>query len=411
MRPITPSTELHQGCSLGPLSFRECIEDLAAAAREQWARDGRALPMDESVLMIVAWADAIYLFAMLRRLAYTTVGPMLGAAVQRREVPRKTPGVDLPNFDRMANLGPGDHMDGRHDLEFRLCVQQAWRGFHAKRFLRLVRGRWQKQLQALRLVVFSTDGWSVGARHWTSTELRHVRSMQLRMTRGPTRAKIGRRTRDVPLAMISFGARHVYPLGTRPWPRYAMQWRSARWRNAGGSPAVRSETTPWPPISRESPFGRPPAKAPCKIKSTKRAAQESNGTSSHKTVPNGSHRSQTSLPVCCAEYQGHGSMERGGPCTVMTSVRINVNLSLRIRLHAHKTSELEATKTRKGTDSEDCDDDDDSASASGELATQLAASRWPDISLPRILVLPGWSVVGRVLGCSRLGPSSIWSSP
>lgn len=108
-RPVTPSVGLRQGCSLGPLIFRWCVEDLAVASREQWTREGHGLPMDEELWQIVAWADDIYLFAtgpnhrdrmvaVLRRLAHDMIGLVLRpekckwAAVQRREVPEHTSG-------------------------------------------------------------------------------------------------------------------------------------------------------------------------------------------------------------------------------------------------------------------------------------------------------------------------------
>lgn len=87
-----------------------------------------------------------------------------------------------------------------------------------------MRGRWKQQFQALHMSVFPTVGWGAGCRHWTSTELRQPRSVQLRMTRRvlgwwpkqgedwPIYARRKARRRLPPQH------RHVSHYGTRQWP-------------------------------------------------------------------------------------------------------------------------------------------------------------------------------------------------
>lgn len=93
--------------------------------------------------------------------------PRVHAAVARRRV-------------LASAWSAGTLVAGKHGEEFRLLVQLAWTSFHSKRPLWRARGPW---LQKLHLLVYPMVGWSTGSRHWTSVELRQLRSVQMRMTR------------------------------------------------------------------------------------------------------------------------------------------------------------------------------------------------------------------------------------
>lgn len=96
---------------------------------------------------------------LLRQLAFDIVGLKLrpaNASGSRRE----TTSGGAPNLDSMTHLRDRDCLltlgaqlqtDGEHGEFFQLLVQQAWKAFHSRRPLWLVRGRWRQSLQVLHL--------------------------------------------------------------------------------------------------------------------------------------------------------------------------------------------------------------------------------------------------------------------
>lgn len=242
-------------------------------------------------------------------------------------------------------------MDGRHDAEFRLFAQQAWRSFHAERPLWLVAGTRHHKLQALHQAVFPAVGCSAGSRYWTITELRQVRSMQTSMTRRipgwwprqcedwpayirpeygpPVGAPMARCTqtpkgRGLGLSMVAMGQASC---PTREPTRkalvcysHAVAKRAVQNKYYGEScgPVQASRHSALEEVSCLS--ENAVRATSCKDTSTKRAAQKCCGSSSRRTAPGGNHKKQGLLPACCALCRSRSCIERCGSCIATADV-------------------------------------------------------------------------------------------
>lgn len=60
---VYPAIGVRQGCSLLPLVFRSCMEDLASEARPCWQHEGQGLRLDETTLHRIVWAGNLAFLA------------------------------------------------------------------------------------------------------------------------------------------------------------------------------------------------------------------------------------------------------------------------------------------------------------------------------------------------------------
>lgn len=149
--PVSPAVGLRQCCSLSPLMFRWCVEDLEAAVWRFWMEDGQFLELDEIILHLSACADDVFALATtvdaIQRMgraprsgAWRTVGLSLWAdqckwaKVRRYCGPGPQAQKATPLLDSMQRLQEGEclraqrvrvQVDGRHGEDFRLLVQSA----------------------------------------------------------------------------------------------------------------------------------------------------------------------------------------------------------------------------------------------------------------------------------------------
>lgn len=134
----------------------------------------------------------------------------------------RTRKVDLPDLDGMAKLAPGERM--RLCLGVPLACSASLANLACEAPLAGGEGKVAtKYPSTLRCI---GDGRVERGNerldeHRVTTSVFQTGAQTGRILgRWPPRAKIGQRMPEVPLVMwSSCGARHAYPLGTRPWPR------------------------------------------------------------------------------------------------------------------------------------------------------------------------------------------------